>query len=98
MDELKTKKYYSVALKSCRTNLSQLGAIFHCVLLITIGSLVVQLVKNPRAMQENLVRFLGWEEPPGDGKGYPLQYSCLESPIEGSLVDYSPWGPSVRDD
>ena len=25
-------------------------------------SLVVQLVKNPPAMQETLVRFLGWED------------------------------------
>ena len=27
------------------------------------ASLVVQLVKNPPAMQETLVRFLGWEDP-----------------------------------
>ena len=34
----------------------------------TIGaSLVGQLVKNPPAMQENLVRFLGWEDPPEKG-------------------------------
>ena len=26
-------------------------------------SLVVQLVRNPPAMQETLVRFLGWEDP-----------------------------------
>ena len=25
--------------------------------------LVIQLVKNPPAMQETLVRFLGWEDP-----------------------------------
>ena len=28
-----------------------------------IASLVAQLVKNPPAMQETLVRFLGWEDP-----------------------------------
>ena len=30
-------------------------------------------------MQETLVRFLGWERSPGEGIGYPLQYSwvCL---------------------
>ena len=29
---------------------------------------------------------------PGEGKGYPLQYSCLENPTDrGSLVGYSPW-------
>ena len=26
-------------------------------------------------MQETLVRFLGWEDPPEKGIGYPLQYS-----------------------
>ena len=30
---------------------------------------------------------------PGEGKGYPLQYSCLENPHEQrSLAGYSPWG------
>ena len=28
-----------------------------------VGFLVVQLVKNPPATQETLVRFLGWEDP-----------------------------------
>ena len=30
---------------------------------------------------------------PGEGNGYPLQYSCLENPHgQRSLVGYSPWG------
>ena len=29
----------------------------------TWASLVAQLVKNPPAMQETLVQFLGWEDP-----------------------------------
>ena len=36
-------------------------------------SLVAQLVKNPPAMQEIPVRFLCWEDPPGEGIDYPLQ-------------------------
>ena len=32
------------------------------------GVLIAQLVKNPPAMQETLVRFLGWEEPLDKGK------------------------------
>ena len=28
---------------------------------------------------------------PGGGNGNPLQYSCLENPMERSLVGYSPW-------
>ena len=37
--------------------------------------LVGQLVKNPPAMQETPVRFLGREDPLEEGIGYPLQYS-----------------------
>ena len=33
----------------------------------TLASLIVQLVKNPPAMQETPVRFLGWEDPPEKG-------------------------------
>ena len=39
------------------------------------ASLVAQLVRNPPAMQETRVWFLGWENSPGEGIGYPLQYS-----------------------
>ena len=36
---------------------------------------MAQLVNNPPAMQEETpVRFLGWEDPAGEGIGYPLQY------------------------
>ena len=38
------------------------------------ASLIAQLVKNPPAMPETLVRFLGWEDPL-EKVGYPLQYS-----------------------
>ena len=37
-------------------------------------SLIAQLLKNPPAMQETVVRFLGWEDPMEMG-GLPLQYS-----------------------
>ena len=36
-------------------------------------------VKNPHAMQETWVRFLGWEESPSGKHGNPPQYSCLEN-------------------
>ena len=29
---------------------------------------------------------------PGEGYGNPLQFSCLENPMDRSLVGYSPWG------
>ena len=36
---------------------------------------------------------------PGEGNGNPLQYSCLENPMDRkSLAGYSPWDCRVRDD
>ena len=32
------------------------------------GSLIAQLVKNPTAIQETPVQFLGWEDPKGNSK------------------------------
>ena len=34
-------------------------------MLLPLTSLIAQLVKNPPAMQENPVQFLGWEDPLG---------------------------------
>ena len=42
-------------------------------------------------MQETWVRSLGWEDSPGEGKGYPLQYTGLENSM-GSL-----WGHKELD-
>ena len=34
----------------------------------------------------------------GEGSGYPLQYSCLENPMDrGAWQDYSPWGCKESD-
>ena len=36
---------------------------------------------------------------PGEGIGYPLQYSCLENPHgQRSLVGYTPWSHRVKHD
>ena len=49
---------------------------FYFIFLIKFcASLVAQMVKNSPAMQETLVQFLGQEDSPGEGIGYPLQYS-----------------------
>ena len=38
----------------------------------------------------------GSERSPGGGHGNPLQYSCLENPMDKrSLAGYSPWGCKV---
>ena len=39
------------------------------------ASLIAQLVKNPPALQETLVQFLGREDLLEKGSGHPLQYS-----------------------
>ena len=41
-------------------------------------------------MQETKVQSLGREDPPGEGNGSPLQYSCLES-----LMDKGAWQAAV---
>ena len=40
------------------------------------------MVKNLPAMQETWVQSLGREDSPGEGNGYPLQYSCLDNPMD----------------
>ena len=70
--------------------------------LVAGSSLVAQLVKNPLAMRENWVRSLGsisgLGRSPGEGNGYPLQYSSLENPMEReSLTGYSPCGGKGSD-
>ena len=49
------------------------------------ASLIVQLVKNPPALQETSVRFLDCKESPGEEKGYPLQYSGLENSMDSRV-------------
>ena len=46
------------------------------------ASLVAQTVKNLPVTQEMQFWSLGQGEPPGEGNGYPLQYSCLENPMD----------------
>ena len=46
------------------------------------GLQMTQTVKNFPAMQETQVQSLGQEDPPGEGNGNPLQYSCLENSMD----------------
>ena len=36
------------------------------------------VVKNTFTVQETL----GWKDSPGEGNGYPLQFSCLVDPMD----------------
>ena len=55
------------------------------------ASLVVHWVKNSPTMQKTPVQSLDWEDPPGEGNGNPLQYSCLENPMDRGV-----WQAIVR--
>ena len=58
------------------------------------ASLMAQLVKNLPAMWKTWVCSLGWEDPLGERKGYPLQYSGLENSMDCIV---SPWGCKESD-
>ena len=50
------------------------------------------MVKRLPTMWETQVPFLGSGRSP-EGNGNPLQYSCLENPMDWkNLESYSPWG------
>ena len=44
---------------------------------------MAQRLKHLPAMRETRVRSLGQEDSLGEGNGNPLQYSCLENPMDG---------------
>ena len=52
-------------------------------LVVARASLVVQRLKHLPSMWETWAQSLGWEGPPGEENGNPLQYSCLENPMDG---------------
>ena len=41
------------------------------------------MVKNLPANVEDAGSILGSRRPPGEGNGNPLQYSCLQNPMDG---------------
>ena len=50
------------------------------------------MVKNLPANAGNMDLIPESGRSPGEGNGNPLQYSCLDKPMERSLAGYSPWG------
>ena len=44
--------------------------------------LVSQLVKDLPAMWETWILSLGWEDFPGEGKGYPIQYFGMDNSMD----------------
>ena len=45
-------------------------------------SLVAQRLKCLPPLRETWVQSLCGEDPPGEGNGNPIQYSCLENPLD----------------
>ena len=63
---------------------SRILKIFSLLLLPTkSSSLVAQRLKHLPPMWETQVRSLGREDPLEKGNDNPLQYSCLENPMDG---------------
>ena len=65
------------------TNIQKTGILILVLQLIKWASLIAQLVKNLPAMQETQVQFLGQEDLLEKEMANPLQYSCLENPMDG---------------
>ena len=55
------------------------------------------VVKNPPAKQETRVRSLGQGDSPGEGNGNPLQYSCLENPMDRGAWEATVHGVAESD-
>ena len=69
------------------TSFLSAGGLLHWVIPLMLGlrtllwaSLVAQPIKNPPEIWETWVQSLGWA--PGEGNGYPFQYSCLENSMD----------------
>ena len=52
---------------------------------------VAQMAKSLPAMQDT------WVLSPGEENSYPLQYSCLENPVDRAAWQASPWGHKELD-
>ena len=57
---------------------------------------IAKLVKNPSAMQETPVQFLGWEDPLEESMTFHSSIFAWRLPMD-RLVGYSPWGHTESD-
>ena len=55
--------------------------------------------KESAFKQKTQFRLLSWEDFPREGNGNPLQYACLENPMDRGAwrATYSPWGHKELD-
>ena len=66
--------------------------LWKCKIYLMTGFPDGAVVKNPPANAGDSSWIPRSGRYPGVGNGNPLQYFCLKSPMERSLVRYSPWG------
>ena len=59
-----------------------------------VASLVAQTVKHLACSAGDLGSIPGLGRSPGEGNGNPLQYSCLENPMDGGAWS---WGRKESD-
>ena len=67
---------------------------------ISRASQVLLVIKNQSANAGDVRdedSIPGSERFPGGGHGSPLQYSCLENPMDRGAMSYSPWGHKESD-
>ena len=60
---------------------SQLKNCYYILKILLLLHFIWASLESPPAVQETQVRSMGREDP-GEGTGYPLQYSCLENSVE----------------
>ena len=71
--------YYNVCI--CILYVCEYTEYIKCI--ISILTLVAQMVQNLPAMWDTWVRSLGWEDPLEEGMATPVaMYSCLEYPMD----------------
>ena len=58
---------------------------------------MAQTVKNPPAYMGHPGSISGLERFPGEGNGNPLQYSCLENPMDRGVWQATVLGVTVSD-
>ena len=66
----------------CKVNIVSLLFLFFKCAMRKRGLPGGSLVKNPPANAGDVSLIPGSEESPGEGNGNPLQYSCLENPLD----------------
>ena len=71
---------------------------FRTPLTVAWDLLVAQLVRNPPAMQETPVLFLGWEDPLEKGMATHSRYWILQYPVTGleNSIDRGAWQTTVH--